>query len=225
MDGFNDGGRRGNPGARGRKVALTVLSKLHDQRAPAWMRHGRELNAAAGPMRAGYAPLRAACNKVLAGVPNAEATMEFSMSRFKPTKQAFSIIDNSRQGLKFLQEELAPMIAGVEEDFINTGNHHEPLPFASVRLTGGFHSRVKLKDGEHALVYVHPSEWTKNETKANYELLGYVAQQRHGMSTERTLVVDLPKRTIRTLPPSDARLLRALEETADHYALMYFRES
>jgi hypothetical protein len=221
MDTFDNGNRVSGPRRSRRTVALTVLGKLHEQRASSWTRHGRELNKAACPMRAGYAPLRAACNRMLTGVASAEATMEFSMSRFKPTKQAFSIIDNSRQGLKYLQEELAPMILRLDEDYINTGDHHEPLPFGPVLLTGGFHAKVILTDGDPALVYVHPSEWTKHETKANYELLAYVAWHRHGQPTERTLIVDLPKRAIHALPQSNSKLLQALEETADLYARLF----
>jgi hypothetical protein len=203
------------------EVHIQVLSRLFRREAPAWE---AEIKAAADGrdvMWSLYRGLRRAISAEMNVSGSGPETLERFLRRLASTPSNDTVRRKSRAALDLFEREILPHILLVEQDFVADEIQFAPVQFGGVLLKGGFHALLSYRDLRPKLVYFHASEWTENQTQSFVELLTIIAEDRHGMSREDVLFLDLAQNKVIKPAVRFERLRRELIKTARHYARLF----
>jgi len=123
--------------------------------------------------------------------------------------------------LQKFEDTFLQQIGKAKSNFMQGGN--PPVDFGEVQLLGGPHFSIATVDGSEKFVYLHPSNWTDEETTAFCELLTVVVENKFNATAKDIWFLDLrtgvrmpwnsSKKLVRRKCEKAAAFLIALQET------------
>jgi hypothetical protein len=189
------------------------ISRLYQKPASTWERILKEINEKREFLPKQYSPLR---NAIVAEIQNAGAgrqLLESGLAAMSEQRNHDTICEKSRTALTNFIAQIRPQISYLHQNYLDPGYTAPPVTFEAHGVKGRLHACAITTNGERAYLYLHPSEWSKDETEAFIELLAIIGEIRHGCPREQIWFVDLQKGEIIKPKQSFKKIRQRLKDT------------
>lgn len=173
---------------------IHAVSKLVRRPPSLWMSTLRSMERGREIMRSHYAPLREAIVAELERPGSGEERLHTAWEQVPEplTPSQASVRRRSFAAFHTFLDVFRPRIARLLESYLGEDYQPEPVEFRGHKLEGRFHMAVETPRGETRYVYLHASEWSREQIDAFLELLAVIAEKRHGADRSAVWFFDLP---------------------------------
>lgn len=129
-------------------------------------------------------------------------------------RRADPVRDN-RDAFNSFVAHFYPRIVAFKKSLLK--DDHDECQFGAVRIDGTPHFIATDASGADRYVFLLPSRWEENDTKAYLELLAYIISERYGAPSQSLWCMDL-RSGMDFRWKSSSRVRNQCEKTASHYA-------
>lgn len=176
------------------------ISRLYRKQATSWNRMIDDLEKGREIMLSQYIHLRRAAVAELVKPGSGKAILEQGLAGRATTPSQLAIRRKSLAALKVFRSKFVPLLGELRDNFLDDSYRPGPAKFGKYSIEGRFHFSVELDDGTNKFVYLHTSDWDKDETVSFIELLTVIGEDRHDCGREDVWFIDLQAKQI--VPPA-----------------------